>query len=371
MEMARGSPRTGIAVDVMALVIALAPAATGCRRGEPPANAVKKLVRCAEVTSTTVSDVIELRGTVSPLPDKDALIASQVTGRITQVLVREGDVVHTGQPVARIDDGPLLDDAHAALAVVAKTRAELKNAQATQARVQHVFEHGIAARQEVEDATARAETASAAESEADAALRRSQRQVERAVVRSPLAGVVVHVFRRPGELVDGTAATPIVEIADPLRLELTTSATANDLVRAQAGQRAVIALSALPGASWSGAVSAVSPAVDRATGLGVVRIALELSHATRPPIGVLGMARIEVGHAVAAVVVPKAAVRAGADGGVEVVLCGGDGLAHVRAVSRGASTESALEARELTPGQAVAIDPVVGLVDGEPIEATK
>ena len=48
----------------------------------------------------------------------------------------------------------------------------------------------------------------------------ARRQLERTTVRSPLSGVVLHVFRKSGELVDGTPATPILEVGDPSALEL-------------------------------------------------------------------------------------------------------------------------------------------------------
>ena len=102
--------------------------------------------------------------------------------------VREGDAVTVGQPIARIDSAALVDEARAAEAAVARTRAELKNAVATSARVQRVFEHGIAARQEVDDATARADSATAAQNEAESAARRAQRQVERAHRAKPPQG---------------------------------------------------------------------------------------------------------------------------------------------------------------------------------------
>src|SRR5947207_1858619 len=83
---------------------------------------------------------------------------------------------------------------------------ERRNADATQARTERVFEHGIAARQEVDDAATRSATARAVENESEAVAKRARRQVERATVRSPIAGVVVRLLRRPGELVDGTPA---------------------------------------------------------------------------------------------------------------------------------------------------------------------
>jgi len=343
-------------------------ATAGCRRAEPAAAPVRRTVRCAPAEVATLTDAIELRGTVSPLPERDAQVAAQVAGRLLRVEVREGDVVDVGQPVASVDDAPLLDDARAAQAAVARTSAELENARATSARVQRVFEHGIAARQEVDDAKARADTTAAAQSEAEAAAHRARRQVERATVRSPLGGVVVRVLRRPGELVDGTPATPVVEVADPSQLELTADATASDLVRIEKGQTAEVVVAALPHAAWTGKVAAVSPAVDRTTGLGVVRVTLDLAKTVRPPIGVLGTARVHTGKARQTVVVPKAAVRAGVGTEAEVVLCGADGVAHVRRFGRGASAGDKVEAPGVAAGQTVVVEPVLGIADGEAID---
>ncbi len=356
---------------VLPAFVLIAFVATGCRRAEPTEAAAKRSVRCAPAEAATLSDTIELRGTVSPLPDKDAQIAAQVAGRLLQVRVREGDVVAQGQPVARVDDAALADDARAAEAAVARTRAELANARATSARVQRVFEHGIAARQEVDDAKARADTTAAAESETEAAAQHARRQVERAVVRSPLEGVVIRVFRRPGELVDGTPATPIVEVADPTALELTADATASDLVLMRKGQAVDVTLGALPGAKWTGTVAAVSPAVDRTTGLGVVRVGINLEGAPRPPIGVLGTASVHTGKERRAVVVPRAAARSGVGAEMEIVLCGADGVARVRRLARRSAVGDKVEVTDLAVGQSVVVEPVLGIADGEPIEIAK
>jgi RND family efflux transporter MFP subunit len=352
---------------VAALTLA-ASLGSGCRQHAEPVESAKRHVRCAAARAMTIADGVELRGTISPMPDRDAQVAAQVAGRILKVLVREGDVVAAGQVVARIDSGPLADDAQAAQAALAKARAEVKNAEATAARVQRVFEHGIAARQEVDDAMARAAAARATQEEADAAARRAQRQLDRAAVPSPMSGVVIRLIRRSGELVDGTPATPIVEIADPSRLELDADAAASDLVRLQPGQPADVTVAALPTASWKGKVAVVSPAVDRATGLGTVRVPLELGEAPRPPIGLLGTARVQVSAARTVVGVPSAAVRSGAGAEAEIVLCGADGLAHVRRVSRGVSKGGLTEAEGLTAGQAVVVEPVIGVAEGEALE---
>jgi RND family efflux transporter MFP subunit len=360
--------------DARACALLAVVLAAGCHRGaseregETELPTPKRTIRCAPAVARSVSDTVELRGTIAPLPDRDAQVAAQVPGRILRVLVREGDAVAAGQEVARLDAAPLADEAAQADAARDKTVAERKNAETTRARVERVFEHGIAARQEVEDAVARADAARAAEGEAGAAARRARRQVERAVIRSPLSGVVVRVMRRPGELVDGTPATPVLEIADPARLELVADAPASDLVRLAKGEHASVTVAALAGASWTGVVAALAPAVDPATGLGTVRITLDASGARRPPIGLLGLARVAIGTARSAVVVPRAAVRAGGAGELEVVLCGKDGAAHVRKIARGLQVDDQAEVTGVSAGDQVAVDPVLGIADGDPIE---
>jgi len=317
----------------------------------------------------TVAETIELRGTIAPLPDRDAQVSAQVPGRILRVLVREGDPVTAGQVLARLDDGPLVDELHAAEAALTRSRVEARNAQATASRVQRVFEHGIAAKQEVDDALAREQAAGAAASEAEAGARRAQRQVERAAVRSPLAGVVVRLFRRSGELVDGTPATPIVEVGDPSSLELVADAPASELVRLQKGQVAGVSISALRGTNVKAKVGAVSPSVDRGTGLGIVR--LELEAPGRLPIGILGTAQIQVGEPRASVGAPSVALRSGVGEEREIVLCGSDGKAHVRRLVRGGTVGDRTETPGLEVGQRVVVSPVLGVGDGEPIEVEK
>jgi RND family efflux transporter MFP subunit len=337
---------------------------------EPPQ--APKRVRCGDVEASLISDTIEVRGTLAPLPERDAQLAPQVSGRVLRIEVREGDPVHVGQRVARIDDAALLDAAAESEAALARARAEHRNAQTTLARVQRVFERGIAARQEVDDASAHEASANAAEVEAEAAARVAQRQVERATLKSPLDGVVLHVWKRAGELVDGTPATPVVEIADNSVLELVADVPVQDLVRVVPGASARVTFAALAGRSWAGQVSRVAPAVDRATGIGSLRVRLELGAAPRPPVGIFGEARIVTGEARRGLRVPSAALRnaIGLEG--EVVVCGTDSVAHVRRVRAEPAHEGWVAVQgELAAGEHVLIEPVLGVAEGEKIEVRR
>ncbi len=349
-------------------------AALGCAcctaRGEPPQpEPSAKRVRCVEVKSEMLGLSVELRGTIAPLPDRDAQVAPQVSGRLLRVRVREGDKVKAGQVLAEVDPAPLLDQLHEAQAALARTSAERKNADSTLARMQRVFEHGIASRQEVDDAAARAASAKASEDEAAAGARRAQLQLERATVRSPLVGVVLRLLRRSGELVDGTPATPVVEVGDPSQLELVADVPAQDLVRVKAGDVAQISVSALPALALSGHVSLVSPALDRATGLGVVRVALDPDGAQAPPVGAYGSARVQTGSKHPLLVVPVGALRAIAGDRGELVSCGPDAIAHVRVVRRGPVHDGLAEIESgVKAGERVVLEPVLGVSEGDKLE---
>jgi multidrug efflux pump subunit AcrA (membrane-fusion protein) len=198
------------------------------------------------------------------------------------------------------------------------------------------------------------------------------------------------VFRKSGELVDGTPATAILEVGDPTRLELVAIATAADLVRVQARDTVAVEVPSLPGLVLRGTVAAVSPAVDRATGLGSMRISLETpASGPRPPVGVAGVARIEIGAPHPATLVPAVALRAALGDEAEVVVCGADRRAHVVRVQRGIASGPLVEIRLPRGDQAgaradgggggaeanapgagtrVAVEPVLGLGEGDPIE---
>jgi RND family efflux transporter MFP subunit len=348
-------------------------ALTACKRSgaEPTGEGESgpKTVKCAKVQTAAVKDRIEVRGTVAPPLERDAQVAPQVSGRLLRVEVREGDAVTKGQVVARVDTAPLLDTARQADAAVARARAERQNAETTLARVRRVFEHGIATRQEVDDGEAREASAKAAEAVAVAAAHQTHLQIERASVASPLKGVVLKVIRKPGELVDGTAATPVMEIADTSELELVADVPAQDLVRISKASHATISLPDLPAAKLTGSVARVAPAVDRTTGVGAVRIAIEHSTSVSPPVGTFAVAEVDSGQVRQATLVPQPALVhvTGSEG--EVIVCGEDNVAHVRKVRPGPTRGELTEVHgEFAATDLVAVDPVLGLADGDAIE---
>ncbi len=324
-------------------------------------------VRCVPETHESIDETIALRGRLEPPPGGDLPVAAQVAGRIVSISVREGQHVESGDEIALVDGAPSRDAARQADAAVAQAKAADANAVATLARIQLLVSKGIAAKQELDDARARADAAKAGVSAAAAAADNAHRTLGRVTVRSTFSGIITRIFRGPGALVDGTAATPVVELASEGGVELVADVTERDLLRIAPGQRATITFS-YGAAPATGLVRTRAAALDAATGLGVVRIGVDRTDA---PIGAFGRAVVTVAHRDRVPVVPAAAVRNAVADGAEVVRCAG-GKAEVVAVQVGWRDVREVEIKGgLAPGDRVATDHVLGLATGTSIAEPK
>jgi RND family efflux transporter MFP subunit len=231
----------------------------------------------AEVTVTQVkrgeiAEILRITGTIAALPNQDVKIPSQVAGRVIEMRVAEGDRVTAGQLLATIDDHSYRDQLAQATAAEAQATANLENAKLNHARMEDLFKRGIAARKEVEDARTQESVAQAALSQAQAAVSTARLQVGRTNIQSPIAGFVVKRFVNVGEQVDGTAAQPVVEVANYREVELLGNLPAPYMGRIRTGQSLTILSDAFPGKTFTGRVVAISPAVDPTTNAGLVRI---------------------------------------------------------------------------------------------------
>lgn len=321
------------------LVLATAFASAGCAResggdeneaGEATNPAVVE-VTLTRVTRAPISRIISISGTVTALPNQDVRVSAMVAGRVSELPVAEGDRITAGQLVARIDDRPLRDQLAQAEASLAQARANLENARRSRARNETLLDRGIAARKEVEDARTQETVAEATQKQAEATVSLARLQLSRAGVRSPLDGSVVKRFVSVGEQVDGTAAQPLVEIAENREVEIFANVPAPYLAMFREGESVDLAGSTLPGGACRGRVTAVSTAVDPATNVGLVRIRVANdSGALR--LGMFLSAEVSVETHPRALVIPPQALYRDQEGRPHVYRVEGDTAAAVSVV---------------------------------------
>jgi len=261
----------------------------------------------ATVTRKTLVDEVVVRGTIAAVPNEDVKVSALVAGRVNAVTVAEGDTVRQGQVIAELDRQPLEDQRRQASAAVDQARAQLENARLNLQRNQQLFDRGIAAGKEVEDAKKDLASAQAALEQATASLNTATRNIERAAVHSPIAGQVVKRMVSVGEQVDGTAAQPIAEIANLDRVELAANVPAEYLSRVKVGLPATLSTDAYSGRTFPGTILAIAPAVDATTNAALARIrAANPGHALK--VGMFAEAHIAVAEHANALVVPVSAI---------------------------------------------------------------
>ena len=334
---------------------------------------------CASAKTRSIAETIELRGIVKPPPEHDVLVVPLAAGRVVDLRVHEGQQVTKGQVLAVIDDPASVAGASEAEASEASMRAELEHAGSVLARAKRLFDQGIAARREVDEAQAAESNAGAALKAAIARNGLARTQRARANVTAPASGVVVRLLRAPGDVVDGTSQTPLAEIADPTILELRVDAPAASLVRLHERDSVEVKLDALPDQVLKGKIVVVAVAVDAQTGLGAVRIELDHTDAALK-IGLPGRALVRVAARDNVLVIPASALRRSSAGADEVVLCrakAGTGteetvVAEAHEVHTGVRDGDDIEIRDgLRVGDLLVVDHALGLEDGTRLIVTK
>jgi len=297
-------------------------------------------VTVTRVEKTSISSEFSLTGVISALPNHDVKLSALVPGRIAQMLAAEGDRVSQGQVLARIDDRPLLEQRSQAEAAVSQAKANLENARLNRDRNENLFQRGIAARKDLEDARTQLSVAEAALRQAEAALAVIRLQLSRTQIRSPFSGTVVKRFVNGGEQVDGTAAQPICEVADLNQVELMGNVPAFYLSKFRVGESLSITTANLAG-ELAGKVVAVSSAIDPATNVGLVRIRFP-NRSGQLRLGMFLTAQVPLETHANALVLPPQAVYRNQNGEPNVFRVHGD-AAEAVPVKLGIETRDRVE----------------------------
>jgi len=274
-------------------------------------------------------------------PTNQVAIGSELSGLVETVLVDVNDRVVKGQALAVLDTSRLDDTItqsaaalNAAQAAVAQNQATLAQDQAQLARLQEVSRLSggrVPAKTEMEQAqaavardVANVRAAQANVVSARAALSSNQTQRQKAVIRSPVNGVVLARQIEPGATVAASFNTPtLFVIAEDLsNMELQVAIDEADVGQVQNGQPATFTVDAFPGRTFPASITRVdlgsnlsastTTATASATGATVVSYAATLSVANpdlklRP--GMTATAEITTLSRPNVLLVPNAALR--------------------------------------------------------------
>ncbi len=210
---------------------------------------------------------LELSGTIEALDTIE--LSFRQSGRVTDVLVEEGDRIAAGQVLARLDS--VQQDQ--ALKVA---QASLEAALASQAQTQQAYDRAIAMLARGVGTRAARDSAEEAYSEATGAVQRAEsavdqarRAVEDTVLVAPEDAVVTMRDIAPGQIV--AAAQPALTLATLDGLEAVFMAPDQPELRNAMGQEVMLRTIDIDRAEMVGHVTEIAPLVDPDTGTVTVK----------------------------------------------------------------------------------------------------
>lgn len=257
----------GILVVAVVGVIVLGAAKRG---NKAVAVRMEKVQRRDLVASVTAS------GRVQPRTKVD--IASDVSGRIVRLAIKEGEMVKKGQFLLQIDPATYEAEVQRQTAAVAAARADLARSRANLEQAQSALNRSAAIRksnptlisdEQLEQLRTTVEVNQALYNsgthqvdQAEAALRNARSNLAKTTIMAPMSGKVTRLNVEQGETaIQGTLnkdAALLLTISDMDTLETQVKVDETDVARVAVGDSAVVQIDAFPDTTFIGRVVEIS-----------------------------------------------------------------------------------------------------------------
>jgi len=256
----------GIAVVIVVVVIVMSAAKRGDRG---------QVVRIAEVGVKDLVATVTASGTIRPKTKVD--ISADITGRITDIGVREGDWVEKGQFLIQIDDAPYQAAVNRAAALLASGEAAVLRAEANRSEAERnlrrarnlhdreglISEEAFEQSQTAYDVSIANYQASKAQvDQYKASVDEAREQLAKTRLTAPMAGRVVRLPVEVGEVaVPGTFSREtalLLTIADMSEILAEVQVDETDVVRLAVGDSVRITIDAYPDTGFVGFISKIS-----------------------------------------------------------------------------------------------------------------
>jgi HlyD family secretion protein len=235
----------------------------------------------------TITETVTASGKI--YPETEVKIAPEVSGEITLLNIEEGDSVHKGDVLVKINPAIYGSIVNQAQATVEQTRATANNskemmaqaesqyelAQATYHRNKKLYDQKVISQLEFEQADAafksakatfEASKASTSGSSfgvkgAQASLSQARENLNKTTIQAPVAGIISQLNVKKGERVVGTAqmaGTEMLTIADMSRIEVRVDVSETDISKVKIGDTSNIEADAYRNRKFKGIVSKIA-----------------------------------------------------------------------------------------------------------------
>jgi RND family efflux transporter MFP subunit len=303
-------------------------------------------VTTVTIQPKSIDSVVSAAGALTS--KNTSVISSKVMGRVTSLVVKEGDNVTVGKLLVRIDSGEIAAQAYQA-------QAAYNNAKLQYDRIKRLFDENAATQMEMDQATLGLESAKAG-------LNAAKAMESYTTITAPITGQIVEKKINPGEM--ALPGQPILKIEDNRNLRLEVTMKEQDIRFVQSGKPVSVRIDALPGKEINGRVAQVVPSADMRTHSFIVKIDIPSDKGLIT--GMYGKALFTTGNR-EAVLVPRSALveMAGLKG---VYIVSPEGNAVFQMIQMGEEQGDQVEAvTGIKAGDRVVVNGQNAMIDGRKV----
>jgi RND family efflux transporter MFP subunit len=301
-------------------------------------------------------------------PERRADLRAEISAVVLQVFKENGEPVHKGDLLVRLDDTSIRDSLRSAEESSRAAAQALDQAQRQFARVKTLQAEGMSSQQALDDAEVRRNSAQSDRVAADARTVTARQQLARTEVRAPFDGVVSDRKVSAGD----TAAVgkELLKVIDPASMRLEGLVSADRMGDIHAGQAVQFRINGFDKSDFAGKVRHVDASADAVTRQ--VAVIVDFAPGTAPKVaGLYAEGRISSGESQALLLPEATIVKEGDKAYVWRLASGVIHKAPVTLGERDARLGNVVIASGIATGDRLLRTPGSTLVDGQKFELAK
>jgi len=310
------------------------------------------VVKAAEVAKQPIVLDFSSNGTFAA--NQDLTLLSEVSGRVTRILVKEGARVSRGQVLAVVDPEIADLDRQAAEDALQKLKTDY-------ARYKSSFETGGVTQAQLDEIELQLRNA-------EIRLQQANRRVADASIKAPINGIINRRDIEVGAYV--SPGTELFEIVDLSQLKLKVTANELQVVNLKLGDKVRITSTVFPDKEFQGTVSFIAAKADNTLNY-PVEIVVDNSAANEIKAGMYGTAHFTFPQQAPAILIPRSSFVGGVNSN-QIFVLGADSTASLRQIVAGRIFGEQVEVlKGLEEGETVITSGQINLVDGAKVEVRK
>lgn len=311
-------------------------------------------VKTATVKTAQISIDFAANGLFEPV--QEITLTSEKTGKVVQILAKEGDYVTKGQTLVVLRADAINVNGQAAEAVY-------QNAKADYSRFESAFQTGGVTKQQLDQARV-------ALSNAEANYKQAKINIGDTRIKAPINGFINKKYIELGTIIMAMPATSLFDIVNVNKLKLTVTVNETQVANLKVGNNIAITTNVYPGKEFTGKITFIAAKADTSLNFPVE---IEISNNSNNDLkaGMYGTAQFKSAQQEQMMtVIPRTAFVGSVSS--NQVFVAENGIAKLKKVTAGRILGEQVEILDgLSDGEAVITTGQINLQDGNSIEIIK